>query len=520
MPSHDVLVIGGGHNGLVCAARLAQSGRRVLVLERSDRIGGCLRTDAIATGFRCPTLAHTVAIDPAVARTLGLERHGIEWLHPGAHVATPLGGGRALVLWRDEARARESIRGLSHRDADVYSGFLSSFSRISGVLRSVLAEPPPSIDTPGVADLIGALTAGRRFRALGRADAHRLLRWLPMPVADLVGDEFESEPLRATIGAGGVFGSFLGPRSAGSAAALLVLGAADGHPVSGGGFARGAAGAVADALAAAARAAGVDIRTAADVARIDVEESGATGVTLASGETLTARTIVSNADPKRTFWLVDPMFLDPEFVQRITNLRTRGSLAKVNYAVSSLPSFEGASSEVLSGRIRLAHDLDSIERAFDCAKYGAWSPAPWIELTIPSLLDPSLAPAGAHVVSAYVQYAPYELRGTRWDTERDALGDAVTRAIDAHSPGFASSVVARQVMTPLDLERDYALTGGHIFHAELAFDQLFVARPLLGWARYRTPIGNLYLCGAGTHPGAGATGMSGMLAANAILKSE
>jgi len=290
--------------------------------------------------------------------------------------------------------------------------------------------------------------------------------------------------------------------------------------VSGGGFARGAAGAVADALTAAARAAGVDIRTGADVARIDVEESGATGVTLATGETLTARTIVSNADPKRTFSLVDPMFLDPEFVRRITNLRSRGALAKVNYAVSSLPSFEGASAEALSGRIRLAHDLDSIERAFDCAKYGAWSPAPWIELTIPSLLDPSLAPAGAHVVSACVQYAPYELRGTRWDAERDSLGDAVTRAIDAQSPGFAWSVVARQVITPLDLERDYGLTGGHIFHAELALDQLFVARPLLGWARYRTPIANLYLCGAGTHPGAGATGMSGMLAANAILKSE
>jgi phytoene dehydrogenase-like protein len=283
----------------------------------------------------------------------------------------------------------------------------------------------------------------------------------------------------------------------------------------------------AEALAAAARQAGVEIRTGADVARIDVVECAATGVTLTTGETLAARAVVSNADPKRTLLgLVDPIHLAPETLRRLQNIRAHGTLAKVNYAVSAMPAIAALASRderdrraALSGRIRLAADIDHIERAFDAAKYGGFSTDPWIELTVPSVLDGDLAPSGQHVVSAYVQYAPYHLSGTTWDGERERLGDAATRTIERYAPGFGSTVVAREVITPLDLERNYSLTGGHIFHGELALDQLFVARPLLGWSRYRTPIHDLYLCGAGTHPGTGASGRSGALAAKAVLEA-
>ena len=525
--SSDVLVIGGGVNGLVTATILARSGLKVVVLERSDRVGGCARTDEIAPGFRCSTLAHAAAIDPALLRSLGLEQHGLKIVRPAADACAPTRDGRALILWHDAARASASIRAFSPKDAEQYPAFLNSFANISAVLRAVAAAPPPSIDDPGAGDIIELLKTGRKFRALGKADAYRLLRWMPMAVADLASEWFESEPLRATIAAGGVLGAFLGPRSAGSAAVLLMLGAGEGHPVASGWFVIGGMGALADALSAAARQAGVEIRTGAEVARIEAVDGAVTGVTLASGDTIAARAVVSSADPKRTLLgLLDPMHLGPEMVRRLQNIRAHGTLATISYAVSSLPRINGVDtlhgaerSAALSGRIRLAPGIDGIERAFDAAKYGGYAAEPWIELTIPSVTDPALAPPGQHVVSAYVQYAPYHLRGTSWDAERDHLATAATRTIEQYAPGFTASIVARTVVTPLDLERTHGLTGGHIFHGELSLDQWFVTRPLLGWARYRTPIDRLYLCGAGTHPGTGADGRSGALAAREILKA-
>ena len=523
----DAIVIGGGVNGLVTATLLANAGLKTLVLERTDRVGGCARTTALAPGFRCPTLAHAAAIDPRLVRLLKLEQHGLVTIRPPADACAPTADGRALVLWHDAADASEEIRAFSPKDAGQYPRFLRSFAAIGGVLRSVLATAPPSIDDPSAGDLIELLKAGRRFRALGKADAYRLLRWMPMAVADLAGEWFDTEPLRATVAAGGVLGSFLGPWSAGSAALLLLLGAGEGHPIASGWFVAGGPGALADAVSAAARGAGAEIRTSADVARIDASDAGATGVTLANGEQLMARAVVSSADPKRTLLgLVDPMQLAPEVVQRVRNIRAHGTLAKVNYAVSSLPRIPGLARldaaqqrAALSGRIRLAANIDAIERAFDAAKYGGVAPEPWIELTIPSVGDPSLAPAGKHVVSAYVQYAPYHLRGTGWDAERERLASAATRTIERYVPGFQASVLAHEMITPLDLERTYGLTGGHIFHGELALDQLFVMRPLLGWSRYRTPIRNLFLCGSGTHPGTGLDGRSGALAAKEIVKA-
>jgi phytoene dehydrogenase-like protein len=333
--------------------------------------------------------------------------------------------------------------------------------------------------------------------------------------------------MRVAVAAGGVFGSHLGPRSAGSTAIFLLMAARHDEPLASGWTARGGIGAVSEALASAARRAGVEIRTGAHVERIIVRDEAARGVVLDSGEELAARAVVSSADPRRTLLsLVDPIHLPPDFRWAARNIRMRGTLSKVNFAVSALPRFsslavmDGAGqAAALSGWIRLARDVNAIERAFDAAKYGAIADEPFVELAIPSIADPSLAPAGQHVVSAYVQFTPAELRGTTWDVERDRLGDRVARVIERYAPGFGRLVLGRQVVTPADLERQHGLTGAQIFHGELALDQLHLARPLLGWARYATPVRDLYLCGSGTHPGTGLDGRSGGLAAREILKA-
>jgi phytoene dehydrogenase-like protein len=520
--ARDAVIIGGGHNGLVAAALLAKAGLKPLVLERTDAVGGAARTSEIAPGFRCSALAHRAAIDPEIITSLGLVKRGLQIVRPRAVAFAPAADGRALTLWANPADASREIAAFSKQDAERYPELLRSVAAVSRVLQAVLSSEPPTVDRPSPGDLVQLLKAGRRFRGLRKTDAYRLLRWLPMPAADFAREWFESEPLCATVAADGILGSFLGVRSAGSTAILLLLAASEGQPVAPGWSARGGLGALAAALGAAAQEAGAEIRLNAEVGRILVKDGTVTGVALASGEQISARIVVSNADPRRTLLgLVERVDLPPDYVRRIEHLRMRGALAKVNFAVSALPPFRGVVRDgeaALSGAVRLAPNLDAIERAFDSSKYGSIAAEPWIELTIPSIADSALAPTGQHVVSAYVQFAPYQLRDTAWDTERDRLGDLVTRTIEKYAPGFSRSIVARQVVTPLDLERDYGFTGGHIFHGELALDQLFVARPVLGWARHQTPITNLFLCGSGTHPGTGLNGRSGYLAAKEILR--
>jgi phytoene dehydrogenase-like protein len=518
----DVVIIGGGHNGLVAAFYLARAGFKPLVLERRPAAGGLAITGEIHPGFRCSTLAHTAGpLRPDVARDLALEKHGLQTIETEARVVAPSLDGRALVLYADPARSAGEIAKFSKKDAEKYPEFDACLGRLSGVINDVLLMAPPSIDAPSAGDLWKLLQAGRRFRALGRKDMFRLLRWGPMAVADLVAEWFETELLRGNIAARGTFGSFLGPWSAGTGTAFLLRAASDGHAAARNVFVKGGMGALTQAMASAARAAGGEIRTGADVARIQVKGGAATGVVLASGEEIPAKAVVSNADPRRTLLgLVDPVHLEPDFAGRLRNYRCPGTVAKVNLALDGLPKFTGLSDgqSLLSGRIQIAPEIDYLERAFDDCKYGDFSKRPYLEVTIPSLSDPSLAPAGKHVMSIYAQFAPLHLKQGDWNGRAAELGDTVVSTLSQYAPGLKNLVLKGQVITPKDLEETYGLTGGHIFHGELALDQIFTMRPLLGWARYRTPVKGLYLCGSGTHPGTGLTGASGANAAREIAK--
>lgn len=525
MPStRDIVIIGAGHNGLAAAFYLARAGLKPVVLERRPQAGGGAITGELAPGFKCSTLAHSAGpLAPEVVREMELERHGLELIETHVRLFAPALDGRALVLDRDLAQSAEGVARFSKQDARRLVEFEQVLGRMAAVIRPLLLETPPAIDHLSSGDLLHLLKAGREFRRLGKKDMLRLLRWGPMAVADLAEEWFESEPLRAVVAARGVFGAFAGPRSPGTSAALLLRAAGDPHPAGAASFARGGMGALTQAMAKAAIAAGAEIRTGARAASIAIKAGASTGVVLESGEELSARAVVSTADPRRTFLgLVDPVHLLPEFLFSMRNYRSRGVLAKVNLALAALPgflaleNFPGGAKAALAGRIHIAPQTDYLERAFDAAKYGGLSPQPYLDITIPTVTDPSLAPEGKHVMSIYVQYAPFDLKGG-WSGQREALGDAVVSTLAEYAPDLAGLVLERQVITPLDLEETYGFTGGHIFHGELALDQLFLTRPLLGWARYRTPIRGLYLAGSGTHPGNGLTGISGRSAAREIL---
>jgi phytoene dehydrogenase-like protein len=522
-----VVIVGGGHNALITAFYLAKGGFKPLVLERREIVGGGAITEEFHPGFHAPTLAHTTGpLRADIAHQMRLDKHGLQMLYPDPRVCAPTPDGRALLFYNDHAKTAGGIARFSAKDAESYTKFAAALEEIAEIFAQIASITPPAIDSPSPEDFWNLFKTGRNVRGLGKNGIFNLLRWGPMAAADFVAEFFETEVLRAAIAARGIFGTALGPWSAGSTAVLLLRAAADSHPVGSAAFPRGGLGSLTRALADAARKAGAEIRTHAEVQHIHVKNGGVAAVVLADGEEIATDAVVSGVDPKRTFFnLVDPSQLDPTFALRIRNIRASGNVAKVNFALNDLPAFPALADAVgpdgmqqaLSGRIHIGHEIDYLERAFDCSKYGEFSTAPHLDVTIPTLLDPSLAPEGQHVLSSYVQFAPFTLKEGNWNGRRKQLGDAVIKTLSLYSPKFADRIEATQVITPQDLETTYGFTRGHVFHGELALDQLFTMRPVLDWARYKTPIRGLFLCGSGTHPGNGLTGASGANAAREII---
>ena len=517
-----VVIIGAGHNGLIAAFYLAKAGYKPLVLERRSVVGGAAVTEEIAPGHRCPTLSHSTGpLRPSIVSDLRLASR-VEFLRPEPRLLALSPDGHALAFSNDRARTAEALRAHSSTDAAQFAEFCNVLERLGAFLLPILEQTPPSLDGPAAGEVWELLKVGRRFRRLGQHDGYRLLRWMPMAVADLVDEWFASDLLKAAVAARAIFGCATGPWSAGTGAVLLLNAAVDPLPAGSTVMIKGGPGALTAALAEAAREAGATIRLDAVVRQVLVREGRCTGVLLADGSEIPAHAVVSNADPHRTLLnLVDPLELDPGFLQRIRNYRLPGTVAKVNLILTALPQFTGVANPAdLHGRIHIGPSIDYLEKAFDASKYGEISAEPYLDITIPSLLDPSLCPPGRHVMSVFVQFTPYKLANNGdWQTTRDHLATTVVRTLEHYSPGISSIIELGQVLTPADLEETYGLTRGHILHGEPALDQLFTMRPLLGFAQYRTPIEGLFLCGAGTHPGGGITGLSGQNAAREIVKA-
>jgi phytoene dehydrogenase-like protein len=522
MTPYDVIVIGGGHNGLATAAYLARGGKKVLVLERRRVVGGAAVTEEVFPGFKFSVCSYVVSLlRPEIIRELDLPRHGLEIL-PLDGTFTPMPNGDYLWRVNDHAKTRREIARHSKVDAEAYDEYGKAMVEMGRFVKPILEMTPPdptSLDPRGLMDL---LFLGRRFQALPEQDKYNQVQLMTMSAVDFLDQWFETDVLKATMSASGIIGTFLGVRSPGTAYVLLhhYMGEIDGAFRSWG-LSRGGTGAISDAIAAAAREAGAEIRTETAVTRIIVKDGAAVGVVLASGDYLTANAIASSVDPNLTFVkMVGTEHLPAEFIEDIRRYKFRGSSGKVNLALDALPDFTalpGAGAH-LRGAISISPSVEYMERAYDDAKYGRFSRRPYIDVVIPSLTDPSVAPPGKHVMSCFVQYAPYHLKEGTWDEQREAFGDTVIETLAEHAPNIREIILHRQVVTPLDLEREWGLSEGNIFQGELTLEQLFFLRPAPGWAQYRTPIRNLYLCGSAAHPGGGIMGAPGRNAARVMLK--
>ncbi len=524
--SYDAIVVGGGHNGLVCAAYLAQAGRKVLVLERRHVVGGAAVSEEVFPGFTFSVCSYVVSLlRPWIIRDLDLARFGLE-LIPLEAAFLPLPDGRSLCRWADPELTRREIAAFSKRDAERYHEFGLAMSKMGQFVKPIIDAPAPDPTSWNPLRVAELLRLGRHFGAAPVGELELRAKLMTMSAVDFLDEWFESEVLKAPMSVSVIIGTFLGVRSPGTAYVLLhhYMGEIDGAFRSWG-FARGGTGAVSNAIAAAAQHHGAELRTEAPVARVLVEGGAAAGVVLENGEELRARTVVSGCDPRRTFLgLVGREHLSDEFVRELGRYRFRGSSGKVNLALDRFPDFAarpGAGAH-MRGDIAIAPSIDYLERAHDQAKYGAFSSRPYINIVIPSLVDPTVAPPGKHVVSCFVQYAPYDIAEgpASWPAKREAFGDAVVDTLAEYVPGLHGMILHRQVLTPWDLEQDFGLTEGNIFHGELSLEQLAFLRPVAGWANYKTPVPRLWLAGSGAHPGGGIMGSPGALCARTMLATR
>jgi phytoene dehydrogenase-like protein len=521
---YDAVIVGGGHNGLVCAAYLAKAGKKVLVLERRHVVGGAAVSEELYPGFRFSVCSYVVSLfRPSIIRDLELPKHGMEII-PLETAYLPLPNDPGLCRWADYHKSRREIARFSPKDAEIYPEFSHSMSKMSRFVKDIIDNPAPDPTSFSPKELWELLRLGKMFKDEGVDFMHLHAKLLTMSAADFLDMWFESDVLKAPMSVSGIIGTYLGVRSPGTAYVLLhhYMGEIDGAFRSWG-FAKGGTGQISLACARAAEAHGAEIRTSASVHKILVEHGRATGVVLENGDEISAKLVISNCDPHLTFKkLVGEEHLEEDFARQINRYKMRGSSGKVNFAVDRLPQFKDRPGTAhLRGDIAIAPSIDYLEKAYDEAKYGDFSSRPYINMVIPSLCDPSVAPAGKHVVSCFVQYAPYRLKEgpEAWPSKREAFGDAVADTIEEYVPGFKGSVLYRQVLTPWDLEKEFGLTEGNIFHGELSLEQLLFQRPAAGWSRYRTPVKDLWMCGSGTHPGGGVMGAPGQLAAKTILKS-
>lgn len=519
---YDAVVIGGGHNGLTCAAYLARGGRKVLVLERRHVVGGAAVTEEVFPGYKFSVCSYVVSLlRPEIIRELDLPRHGMELL-PLDGTFTPMSNGDYLWRVNDHYKTRREIARHSRLDAEAYDEYGKAMIEMGRFAKPILGMTPPdptSLDPRGLLEL---LSIGKRFRHMRRHDRINQVQLLTMSAVDFLDQWFETDVLKATMSASGIIGTFLGVRSPGTAYVLLhhYMGEIDGA-FRAWGLARGGTGAVSNAIASSAREHGAEIRTDSPVAHIRTANGRATGAVLANGDEIDASAVVSSLDPNHTFLqFLDPAALPTEFVDAVRRYKYRGSSGKVNLALDSLPDFTclPGPGPHLRGAVSISPSVDYMEQAYDEAKYGQFSSRPYVDIVIPSLTDPSVAPPGKHVMSCFVQYAPYHLRTGTWDEQREAFGDAVVDTIAQYAPNIRHIIRHRQVLTPLDLEREWGLTEGNIFQGELTLEQLFFLRPVPGWAQYTTPVDRLYMCGSATHPGGGIMGAPGRNAAMRILK--
>jgi len=511
---------------LVTAAYLARAGMRVLVLESRELVGGCAVTEEIWPGYWVSTASYLASLmQEKVVRDLELARFGYSVDAKDPAFFSPFPDGRYLFMLQDRAKTLAEIAKFSQRDAEAYPRYEAHLEKLGMVAESLLLTTPPDFPPHTIGDFIEYLKLAGRLRGLSRAEVVGLVKVFTQSAADFLDDWFESEEIKVTLATDGVIGANGGPRSPGTAYILLhhCMGGVNGHRGLWG-FVRGGMGAVSNAIADSARASGAVIRTQAPVERILVENGRAAGVALANGEEIRAPIVASNLDPRRTFLkLLEETALPADFVAGIRRFRSEGTSLKINLALRGLPEFEafpGAPGPQHRATMHLCPSIEYVERAWDDAKYGRPSRYPLIEMTIPTMYDASLAPAGHHIMGIFLQYAPYTLRDSDWDTEREPYADRVIDVIEEYCPNIRDIIVERQTLTPLDLERRFALTGGNIFHGEMSLDQMFVMRPLAGWARYRTPVKGLYLCGSGAHPGGGVMGAPGHNAAREILRDR